>query len=550
MSSNYWYKNAVFYELNIQGYQDSNNDGKGDFPGLTTRLDYIKALGVDCIWLLPMYPSPKRDDGYDIADYYNIHPDYGTLEDFKIFLDEAHKRGLRVIADLVLNHTSDQHPWFKEARKGPSSPYYDYYVWSDTSDKYNGVRIIFVDTEVSNWAWCSDCKMYYWHRFFSHQPDLNFDNPAVRDEMKNVLKFWMDLGLDGFRVDAVPYLLEREGSNCENLPETHAYLKELRAFVDANYTDKILLAEANQWPEDLLPYFGDGDEFQMAFHFPLMPRMFMALRQEHHGPIVDIIKRTPQIPENCQWAIFLRNHDELTLEMCTDEERDYMFSRYAKEPRMKCNIGIRRRLAPLLENHRLEMELLYSILFALPGAPVIYYGDEIGMGDNIYLGDRNSVRTPMQWNDNRNGGFSDCKPSLLYAPVIMDAEYSFMSVNVSNQINAAHSFLKWFKQAIHHRKNYTVFGEGTLNFIYPENKKILAFFREGSLHTMLCVFNLADSPQPVELFISQMAGYTPIEINYGVTFPQIGKLPYFLTLGRYGYYIFELRNERHLSNPD
>lgn len=542
--SKYWYKKAIFYELNIRGFQDSNNDGRGDFNGLTSRLDYIKDLGVDCIWLLPMYPSPGKDDGYDISDYCNISPEFGTLEDFTRFLDEAHKRDLKVIADLVINHTSDQHPWFQEAKKGPSSPYHDYYMWSDDPNKYSEARIIFVDTEISNWAWCSDCDKYYWHRFFSHQPDLNYDNPKVRQEIINVVKFWLDLGLDGFRADAVPYLYAREGTNCENLPETHEFLKGLRKYIDDHYENKLLIAEANQWPEDLLPYFGDGDEFHMAFNFPLMPRMFMALRQEHHGPIVDIIKRTPEIPKNCQWAIFLRNHDELTLEMVNDEERDYMYSQYVTEPIMKLNIGIRRRLAPLLNNHSREIELLNAMLLTLPGSPVIYYGDEIGMGDNPYLGDRNGVRTPMQWNEDRNAGFSKCKPSKLYAPVITDSDYNYITLNVETELKNPYSLLTWTKDMLRKRKEYDVFANGNLTFIFTENKKILAFFREHEEQKILCVFNLASTPQPVELPISHMTGYTPVEIIGKVPFPPIGELPYFLTLEKRGYFIFSLEQRQ------
>jgi len=542
--SDTWYKNAVFYELNVKGFKDSNADGKGDFLGAASKLDYLKALGIDCIWLLPMYPTPGLDDGYDIMDFCNINPDYGTLKDFKYFLDKSHSLGIKVIADLVINHVSDQHIWFREALKGPKNPYHDYFVWSDTIHKYEGVRIIFVDTERSNWRWCDEVGKYYWHRFFYHQPDLNYDNPKVQEEILNVVKFWMDLGLDGFRVDAVPYLFEREGTNCENLPESHEFLRKLRKFVDDNYKNKILLAEANQWPEDLRPYFGNGDEFHMAFNFPLMPRMFMALRQQHHGPIVDIIKKTPEIPDNCQWAIFLRNHDELTLEMCTDEERDYMYKTYANDPRMKLNIGIRRRMAPLLNNNYREIELLNAILFCLPGSPVIYYGDEICMGDNIYLGDRNGVRTPMQWSMDRNAGFSKCKPSQLYLPVITDPEYNYDAVNVEAQQNNKFSFLNWMKKLIKTRKKYHVLGDGKLTFIYPENKKILAFFRENGDQKMLCVFNLASSAQPVELIIPQLARYIPVEITEDVEFPPIGELPYFLTLCMHGYFIF------HLKKPD
>lgn len=539
--SNLWYKNAIFYELNIRSFQDSNGDGIGDFKGLTGKLPYLKDLGVDCIWLLPMYPSPGKDDGYDIMDYCAINPDYGTMDDFVEFITEAHRLNLKVLGELVLNHTSDRHRWFIEAKKSEPNKYRDYYVWSDTPKKYSEARIIFTDTEISNWTWNNECKKYYWHRFFHHQPDLNFDNPLVREEMINIVKFWFDLGLDGFRVDAVPYLFEREGTNCENLPETHDFLKHLRKFIDENYPDKILLAEANQWPEDLLVYFGDGDEFHMAFNFPLMPRMFMAVKQEHHGPIVDIMKRLPDIPSNCQWAIFLRNHDELTLEMCTDEERDYMFKEYAKDKQMKINVGIRRRLAPLLENSYRKMELLNTILFTLPGTPVIYYGDEIGMGDNIYLGDRNGVRTPMHWDQNKNAGFSNCPPSRLHAPIIADPEYNYNNINVESQKNNPNSILNFMKDLISVRKKYKIFGYADLKFIYPENKKILAYFREFEDKIILCVFNLSGKSQPVEMDLSKYKDKTPIEILGDTEFPKIGELPYFLTLSPYGYFLFYLK---------
>ncbi|HBD96462.1 MAG TPA: maltose alpha-D-glucosyltransferase [Spirochaetia bacterium] len=538
--SNPWYKNAVFYEVYVKGFHDHNNDGKGDFKGLTSKLDYIANLGIDCIWLLPMYPSPGKDDGYDIMNYYEIHKDYGTLDDFKHFLDESHKRGIRVIADLVLNHISDQHPWFIEAVNNVYSKYHNYFVWSHNPEKYKEARIIFVDTEISNWTWSDKAKKYYWHRFFYHQPDLNYENPDVQEEMIKVLDYWLGLGLDGFRVDAVPYLFEQEGTSCENLPQTHEYLKKIRKFVDNKYPDCLLLAEANQWPEDLLPYFGDGDEFHMAFNFPLMPRMFMALRQEHHGPIIDIIQRIPAIPENCQWAIFLRNHDELALEMVTDEERDYMYKQYAKDEQMKINVGIRRRLAPLLENSRNQIELLNTILLCLPGAPVIYYGDELGMGDNIYLGDRNGVRTPMHWNVDRNAGFSKCNPSKLYAPVITDPEYDYHTINVENQENNIHSLLNWTKHMLKQRRKFSVFGSGTLRFIYPENKRILAFFRENDNERLLCVFNLSHLHQPVELYISEYKGFKPVEIIGEESFPYIGELPYLLTLSPHSFFIFEL----------
>ncbi|OHD57441.1 MAG: maltose alpha-D-glucosyltransferase [Spirochaetes bacterium GWF1_49_6] len=538
----YWYKDAVFYELYIRGFQDSNGDGKGDIPGLTSRLGYLRELGVDCIWLLPMYPSPGHDDGYDIQDYKGINPEYGTLEDFKFFLDEAHMRGIRVIADLVLNHTSDRHPWFIDARKGPSSPYHDYYVWSDDPGKYSGASIIFINHETSNWAWCPDCGSYYWHRFFSHQPDLNYRNPKVQEEMIDVIRFWLDMGLDGFRMDAVPYLFEREGTNCEGLPETHAYLKRIRAMLDEKYPDAVMIAEANQWPEDLRQYFGDGDEMHMAFNFPLMPRLFMAVKQEHHGPIVDIVKRTPVLPENCQWATFLRNHDELTLAMCTDEERDYMYNEYAKDPQMKLYSGIRRRLVPLLEKNYRKVELLNVLLFPLPGSPVIYYGDEIGMGDNIFLGDRNGVRTPMHWNDNRNAGFSACNPSRLYAPVITDADYSYTSVNVQVEEMIPNSLLNWMKKMIRVRRKYKSFSRGALRFIYPENKKVLVYALEYDGEQMLCVFNLASSSQPVQIGLREFNGCGLTEVIGDTEFPQIGDSDYQVTLGPYGYYLLEIKH--------
>lgn len=538
-----WYKKAVFYELHVKAFKDSSGDGKGDFGGLTEKLDYLKELGIDCIWLLPTYPSPARDDGYDIMDYYGINPDYGNLKDFVVFLDAAHRRNIKVLLELVINHTSDRHPWFIEACKGKASRYHNYYVWSDETTKYSDARIIFTDFEKSNWSWCNECKSYYWHRFYYHQPDLNFENPEVREEMKNIIKFWFDLGVDGFRVDAVPYLFEKEGTSCENLPETHEYIKELRQFIDERYRDKIILAEANQWAQDLVNYFGNGDEFHMAFNFPLMPRIFMALKQQHHGPIIDIIKRTPEIPENCQWAIFLRNHDELTLEMCTDEERDYMYREYAGDEQMKINMGIRRRLAPLMENDRRKIELLNALLFVLPGTPVIYYGDEIGMGDNIYLGDRNGVRTPMQWSDGKNAGFSECIPSRLYAPVITDPEYNYNAVNVESQQKNQNSFLNFVKSMIKLRKSMQegmLFGAGKLSFIYPKNKKILVLVRELGAEKALCVFNLANTPQPVELELENYKDLTPIEMTGETAFPKIGNLPYFLTPGPYGYYLFRL----------
>ncbi len=537
-----WYKDAIIYELNMRGFKDSNADGKGDIKGLISKLDYLEELGINCIWLLPIYPSPLKDDGYDISDYYGIHSDFGSLDDFRQLINEAHNREIKIIGELVLNHTSDQHFWFQEAKKGRDNEYHDYFVWSDTDEKYNDARIIFVDSEKSNWTWSHDCKRYYWHRFFYNQPDLNFDNPKVREEMKRVIDFWFMIGLDGLRVDAVPYLFEREGTNCENLPETHSYMKEIRAYIDKNHKGKMLLAEANQWPEDLIPYFGNNDEFHMAYNFPLMPRMFMALKQEHHGPIVDIIKRTPDIPAGCQWAIFLRNHDELTLEMCTDEERDYMYKSYAKDKQMKINVGIRRRLAPLLDNDRRKVELLNTMLLTLAGTPILYYGDEIGMGDNVYLGDRNGVRTPMQWNENKNAGFSDCPPSKLYAPVIIDPEYNYHSINVESQQNNENSLLNFIKRLIRIRKEHTVFGRGTLEFIYPENKKVLVYLRkmEGA-NTILCIFNLSSRAQPAEIYLEDFKGMTPLELFGKTEFPAIGELPYYLTLSPYSYLLFELQ---------
>ena len=535
-----WYKTAVIYELHVKAFQDATGDGIGDFNGLISRLDHLVELGIDCVWLLPFYPSPGRDDGYDIMDYYDINPDYGTLEDFRRFLAEAHARGIRVTTDLVLNHTSDRHPWFLASLQGPSSPYYDYYVWSDNPDRYGDAPVIFSDSESSNWTYSPQTGTYYWHRFYHHQPDLNYDNPLVREEMKKVIRFWLDMGLDGFRVDAVPYLFEREGTACENLPETHGNIREIRSLIDAQYPGRILLAEANQWPEDLVDYFGDGDEFHMAFNFPLMPRLFMALKQEHHGPIVDIMKRLPPIPASCQWAMFLRNHDEMTLEMVTDEERDYMFNAYAEDPQMRLNKGIRRRLAPLLDNDRRKIELLYAILLTLPGTPVIYYGDEIGMGDNIYLGDRNGVRTPMHWNDGKNAGFSSTKPSRLYAPAITDPVYNYQSVNVDEDRNNPSSLYNWLRNFIALRRAHPVFGNGTLEFIYPENKRVLVFITAADETEMLCVFNLSASAQPVELDLASRAGLRPFEILGKTDFPEIGELPYLLTPNPYGYYIFEL----------
>ncbi len=535
-----WYKDAVFYELHVKAFQDSNDDGVGDFRGLTERLDYLQDLGVDCLWLLPFYPSPLRDDGYDISDYCDVSPFYGKMADFQAFLDEAHRRGMRVIADLVVNHTSDQHPWFQEARRGPASAKWNWYVWSPDDKKYRDARIIFVDTEKSNWTWDPEAKAYYWHRFFSHQPDLNYDNLEVQQAMLDAMRFWLDKGLDGFRCDAVPYLFEREGTACENLPETHAFLKRLRAAVDAQYRDRILLAEANQWPKDVRPYFGDGDEFHIAFHFPLMPRLFMAVRSADRRPITDMFLHTPPIPESCQWCLFLRNHDELTLEMCTDPERDYMYYAYAQDPAMKLNIGIRRRLAPLLENDRAKIQLLNSLLFSLPGTPIIYYGDEIGMGDNIHLGDRNGVRTPMQWSADRNGGFSRADPAQLYSPAIADPIYGYQAVNVEAQLRLPSSLLQWMRRLIAARRRTRAFGRGSLRFLHPANTRVLACVREHQGEAILVVHNLAGSAEPVELDLREFRGAVPIEMLGEARFPAIADRPYFLSLGPHGFYWLRL----------
>jgi len=535
-----WYKKAIIYEVHIRAFSDSNADGIGDIQGLIEKLPYIHSLGVTCLWLLPMYPSPLRDDGYDIADYYGIHPDYGTVDDFRELVDEAHKRGIRVLTELVVNHTSDQHPWFQEARRDPKSPKRNWYVWSDTDDKYKGARIIFLDTERSNWTWDPVAKQYFWHRFFSHQPDLNYHNPEVQQAMLDVMKFWLDIGVDGFRCDAVPYLFEREGTNCENLPETHAFLKKLRAKIEAEYQGRILLAEANQWPADVRLYFGEGDEFHMGFHFPVMPRLFMAVRREERTPIVEILQQTPEIPPNCQWALFLRNHDELTLEMVTDEDRDYMYREYARDARMRINLGIRRRLAPLMENGRRRIELMHSILFSLPGTPVLYYGDEIGMGDNYYLGDRNGVRTPMQWTGDRNGGFSRADTAQLYAPVISDPVFGYQALNVEAQERTRSSLLSWIRRLVRVRQRYPVFGFGTLRFQNPANKKVLGFVREYQNQTMLVVCSLSRHAQPAELDLSEWRGWLPVELFGETPFPRITEQPYQLSLGPYMFLWFRL----------
>ncbi|MBX6363413.1 MAG: maltose alpha-D-glucosyltransferase [Gemmatimonadetes bacterium] len=539
-----WYKDAVFYELHVRAFKDSNADGIGDFRGLTERLDYLQDLGVDTLWLLPFYPSPLRDDGYDIAEYTEIHPSYGTMRDFREFLREAHRRGLRVVTELVINHTSDQHPWFQRARRArKGSAARDFYVWSDQPDRYLDARIIFKDFETSNWAWDPVAQAYYWHRFYSHQPDLNFDNPAVHKALLQVLDFWMKLGVDGMRLDAIPYLYEREGTNCENLPETHAFLKKIRAHVDSHFRNRMLLAEANQWPEDTVPYFGQGDECNMAFHFPVMPRLFMAIRMEDRFPIIDILRQTPPIPPNCQWGIFLRNHDELTLEMVTEEERDYMYRIYAADPRARINLGIRRRLAPLLGNDRRSIELMNSLLFSLPGTPVLYYGDEIGMGDNIYLGDRNGVRTPMQWSGDRNAGFSRANPQSLYLPVITDPEYHYEAVNVEAQERNPNSLLSWTKRLISLRRRFKAFGRGDIEFLLPENRKVLAFIRSYEDERILVVVNLSRSTQHVSLDLSAYEGLVPIELFGWTPFPRITREPLFLTLSPHVFFWFALSPE-------
>ena len=536
-----WYKEAIIYQIHVRTFFDSNGDGIGDFQGLAQKLDYVQELGVSAIWLMPFFPSPLRDDGYDISDYRSVHPNYGTLEDFKAFLARAHDLGIRVIIEMVANHTSDQHPWFMESRSSQDNPKRDWYVWSDTDTRYRGTRIIFLDTEMSNWAWDPISKSYYWHRFFSHQPDLNYDNPAVREEIWNVMTFWLELGVDGFRLDAVPYLIEREGTNCENLPETHAIIRELRKKIDEQFPGAMLLAEANQWPADLRPYFGDGDEFHMAFHFPLMPRMFMGLRLEDRKPITEIMQQTPEIPASCQWCLFLRNHDELTLEMVTDIERDYMYDIFASDKAMRINLGIRRRLAPLLDNDRRRIEVMNGMLLSLPGTPIIYYGDEIGMGDNIYLGDRNGVRTPMQWSGGWNGGFSVADPERLYSPPILNPVYGYQAVNVLSQKRTEHSLLSWMKHIMGIRRSTPVFGSGSIEFLYPANHRVLAYIRQLGKETVLVVNNLSSAAQAVELDLRPHKGNILIEMFGRNIFPRIGDLPYLLTMGPYQFYWFRLR---------
>jgi maltose alpha-D-glucosyltransferase/alpha-amylase len=536
-----WYKDAIIYQAHVRTFHDSNGDGIGDFQGFEQKLDYLQELGVNAVWLMPFFPSPLRDDGYDIADHYAVHSSYGTLDDFRKVVEAAHNRGIRIIIEMVLNHTSDQHPWFQESRSSQHNPRRDWYVWSDTDTRYAGTRIIFLDTETSNWAWDPISQSYYWHRFFSHQPDLNYDNPAVREQMWNVMKFWLAMGVDAFRLDAVPYLVEREGTNCENLPETHEVLKEVRRKLDAQFPGRMLLAEANQWPADLRPYFGNEDEFHMAFHFPLMPRMFMGLKLEDRKPITEILQQTPEIPPSCQWSLFLRNHDELTLEMVTDMERDYMYDTYAENKTMRLNLGIRRRLAPLLDNDRRRIELMNGMLMSLPGTPIIYYGDEIGMGDNINLGDRNGVRTPMQWSGGRNGGFSTADPEHLYSPLIQDPVYGYPAVNVISQRGSDHSLLRWTRSIVKVRRSTAVFGRGSIEFLYPANHRILAYVRRLGSETVLVVNNLSSSAQAVELDLRRFKGNILIEMFGKNMFPRVGDLPYLLTMGPYQFYWFRLR---------
>jgi maltose alpha-D-glucosyltransferase/alpha-amylase len=542
-----WFKTAVFYEVLVRSFQDSNGDGVGDLRGLTARLDYLQWLGVDCLWLPPFFASPLRDGGYDVSDYKSVLPEFGTFEDFTDLVTAAHQRGMRVITDMVMNHTSDQHPWFQASRQDPDGPYGDFYIWADDDRRYPDARIIFVDTETSNWSYDPVRKQYFWHRFFSHQPDLNYDNPAVREAMLDVLRFWLDLGIDGFRLDAVPYLYTREGTSCENLPETHDLLKQVRAVVDEEYPGRVLLAEANQWPEDVVDYFGDyergGDECHMAFHFPLMPRIFMAVRKESRYPVSEILAATPKIPAGCQWAIFLRNHDELTLEMVTDEERDYMYAQYAQDPRMRANVGIRRRLAPLLGNDHNQIELFTALLLSLPGSPVLYYGDEIGMGDNIWLGDRDAVRTPMQWTPDRNAGFSHADPGRLSLPPVMDPVYGYQAINVESQQDSSASLLHRTRRLLAARRRHPAFGLGEFEEIPSSNPAVLAYLRrhtrdDATTSTVLCVNNLSRHPQPVELELRAHRGIVPVEVTGGAAFPAIGARPYQLSLPGHGFYWF------------
>ncbi|MGQ0839819.1 maltose alpha-D-glucosyltransferase [Actinokineospora sp.] len=549
----FWYKSAVFYEVLCRAFNDSDGNGTGDLRGLADKLDYLQWLGVDCLWLPPFYASPLRDGGYDISDFRAVLPEFGTVDDFSYLLDQAHKRGIRVITDLVLNHTSDAHPWFQESRQHPDGPYGDYYVWSDTDDRYKDARIIFVDTETSNWTFDPVRGQFYWHRFFAHQPDLNYENPEVAEAMLDVLRFWLDIGIDGFRLDAVPYLFEEEDTNCENLPRTHEFLKQCRKVVDDEFPGRVLLAEANQWPADVVQYFGDpdvgGDECHMAFHFPLMPRIFMAVRRESRFPISEILAQTPAIPAGAQWGIFLRNHDELTLEMVTDDERDYMYAEYAKDPRMKANIGIRRRLAPLLDNDRNQQELFTALLLSLPGSPVLYYGDEIGMGDNIWLGDRDAVRTPMQWSPDRNAGFSRCDPARLYLPAIADPVYGFQAVNVESQMNNTSSLLHWTRRMLQVRTEHPAFGMGDFTELGSSNPSVLAYLRRHEDDVVICVNNLSRFPQPVELHLSDHNGRVPVELTGGVRFPAIGELPYLLTLPGHGFYWFQITTAQEEGEP-
>ncbi|MGI0091661.1 MAG: maltose alpha-D-glucosyltransferase, partial [Nitrososphaerales archaeon] len=545
-----WYKDAIIYEVHVKAFYDTAGDGIGDFKGLTTKLDYLKDLGINALWLLPFYPSPLKDDGYDIADYFDIHPLYGVLRDFKEFMREAHRRGIRVITELVLNHTSDQHPWFKKSRAAePGSRWRDFYVWSNSPEKYKDARIIFKDFEASNWTWDPVAKAYYWHRFYSHQPELNFESAFTQKSMLSVVAYWMKMGVDGLRLDAVPYLYEMDGTNCENLPETHVYLKRLRGFIDASFKNKMLLAEANQWPADAAQYFGNGDECNMAFHFPLMPRMFMSIQMEDRFPIIDILDQTPKIPEPCQWALFLRNHDELTLEMVTDEERDYMYRVYAKDRQSRLNLGIRRRLAPLLGNDRRKIELMNILLFTLPGAPVIYYGDEIGMGDNFYLGDRNGVRTPMQWSADLNAGFSKTNPQKLYLPIIIEPQYHYEAINVENQQGDTSSLLWWMKRLIAVRKRLKAFSRGTIEFLYSSNPKIISYLRKYNDQIILVTANLSGRTQAADFDLTQYTGFHPRDLFGGSIFPQVEKTSYRLTFSPYGYYVFSIIKEQKGPDP-